>query len=156
AFVLMHGASIADRGPWEYLKSLWPHIEIVAHPGRPAGDGGHGHTHDHGHGHEHEHDHAHAQVAPVEPVAWHQWGTYASGAGFGLLISGMIFSLELFGTVIKSGVLAVRLFANMFAGHMVLAMILLFIYQAGKGGLTPLWGAVTVASVLGNIALSLL
>ena len=44
----------------------------------------------------------------------------------------MIFVIELFGTVIKSGVLAVRLFANMFAGHMVLAMILFFIYMVGE------------------------
>jgi len=154
AFVLMHGASIADRGVVRYLKSLWPHIEIVAHPGHPAGHGGHDHAHDHDH--DHGHDHAHVQAAPAEPVAWHQWLTYGAGAGFGFIISLMIFSLELGGTLIKSGVLAVRLFANMFAGHMVLAMILLFIYLAGKGGLTPLWGAVTVASVLGIIALSLL
>ena len=44
-----------------------------------------------------------------------------------------IFVIELLGTVIKSGVLAVRLFANMFAGHMVLAMILLFIVIGGQG-----------------------
>ena len=76
----------------------------------------------------------------------------------GWLFSGMIFFIELVGTVIKSGVLAVRLFANMFAGHMVLVMILLFVYQVGKaaGGPTPLWGAVTVFSVLGVVALSLL
>ena len=80
----------------------------------------------------------------------------------GWLFSGMIFVIELVGTVIKSGVLAVRLFANMFAGHMVLAMILLFIVTVGNyalettGGPTALWGAVTVFSVLGVVALSLL
>ena len=67
----------------------------------------------------------------------------------------MIFVIELLGTVIKSGVLAVRLFANLFAGHTVLAMILFFIVMAGNA--TPaLWGGITVASVLGVTALSLL
>jgi F-type H+-transporting ATPase subunit a len=68
-------------------------------------------------------------------------------------ISLMIFVIELFSSIIKSGVLAIRLFANMFAGHMVLASILLFIVAARE---SPLWGVVTVASVLGVIALSLL
>jgi len=74
----------------------------------------------------------------------------------GWFFSLMIFAIELLGSVIKSGVLAVRLFANMFAGHMVLAFILLFIYQVGQLGLGPLWGGVTLASVLGVAALSLL
>jgi F-type H+-transporting ATPase subunit a len=74
----------------------------------------------------------------------------------GWLISLFIFTLELVGTVIKSGVLAVRLFANMFAGHMVLATILLFVYQVALLGRVYLWGAVTIGSVLGVVALSLL
>ena len=68
----------------------------------------------------------------------------------------MIFFIELMGTFIKSFVLAVRLFANMFAGHLVLSFILLFIYMAGKGGFSPLWLVVTPASIVGQIALSLL
>jgi F-type H+-transporting ATPase subunit a len=74
----------------------------------------------------------------------------------GFIISAMIFVIELLGTVIKSFVLAVRLFANMFAGHVVLAVILMFIVIAGTGGLSWMWGAVTFASVLGVVALSLL
>ena len=59
--------------------------------------------------------------------------------------------------MIKAFVLAVRLFANMFGGHMVLATVLLFIYLAGMGGASYLlWGSVTLASVLGIVALSLL
>jgi F-type H+-transporting ATPase subunit a len=53
-------------------------------------------------------------------------------------------------------VLAVRLFANMFAGHTVLAVILLFILTAAQGGNRWLLGGVSVASVLGVVALSLL
>jgi F-type H+-transporting ATPase subunit a len=60
------------------------------------------------------------------------------------------------GTVIKSFVLAVRLFANMFAGHMVLASIMLFIVIVGHHGLDLTWGVVTVASVVGVVLLSLL
>jgi F-type H+-transporting ATPase subunit a len=75
---------------------------------------------------------------------------------FGLFLSAAIWTIEMFGTVIKSFVLAVRLFANMFAGHMVLASLLLFIVIVGQGGIGMLWGVVTVSSVLGVVALSLL
>ena len=45
----------------------------------------------------------------------------------------------------------------MFAGHLVLANILLFIILVGNAfGTGLLWGGVTIASVLGVIALSLL
>ena len=73
----------------------------------------------------------------------------------GWFFSGMIFLIEFMGTFIKAGVLAVRLFANMFAGHAVLAMIMLFIAMAINSG-PLLWGSITVASVLGQVALSLL
>lgn len=65
----------------------------------------------------------------------------------------MFFVIEIFGLVVKHFVLAVRLFANMFGGHMVLAVILSFI--AATAG-TALWYVVTPASVLGSVALSML
>jgi F-type H+-transporting ATPase subunit a len=74
----------------------------------------------------------------------------------GWFFSLAIFTIELVGTIIKSGVLAVRLFANMFAGHTVLAVILLFIYSAAVAGNGFLLGGVSIASVLGIVALSLL
>jgi F-type H+-transporting ATPase subunit a len=74
----------------------------------------------------------------------------------GWLLSGFIYAIELFGTVIKSGVLAVRLFANMLAGHLALAMILTFIFVVGQTAGLLLWGTVTAASVFGQVALSLL
>jgi F-type H+-transporting ATPase subunit a len=73
---------------------------------------------------------------------------------FGFVLSVLIMGIELMGTVIKSFVLAVRLFANMFAGHMVLAMILGFIVLAGNS--IVLWPFVTFFSVVGVVALSLL
>jgi F-type H+-transporting ATPase subunit a len=75
---------------------------------------------------------------------------------FGFVISLAIWLIEMFGTAIKSFVLAVRLFANMFAGHMVLASVMLFIVIAGHAGNWWLWGAVTFASVAGVVGLSLL
>jgi F-type H+-transporting ATPase subunit a len=75
--------------------------------------------------------------------------------GLGYVLKPMIFVIEMFGTVIKSGVLAVRLFANMFAGHTVLAMILSFIITAANA-VPLLWGSITFASVFGVVALSLL
>ena len=72
------------------------------------------------------------------------------------MFSSFIFAIEMFGTVIKSFVLAVRLFANMFAGHMVLATILLFIVIGRPTPSLALWTMVTVASVLGVVGLSLL
>lgn len=75
---------------------------------------------------------------------------------FGLFLSAAIWAIEMLGTVIKGFVLAVRLFANMFAGHMVLASILLFIVIVGNNGLNLLWGVVTASSVLGVVMLSLL
>jgi F-type H+-transporting ATPase subunit a len=74
----------------------------------------------------------------------------------GWVFSLFIFVIELFGTFIKSGVLAVRLFANIFAGHLVLVTILTFIYAVGMVGNPLLWGGVTVASVIGVALLSLL
>jgi F-type H+-transporting ATPase subunit a len=76
--------------------------------------------------------------------------------GLGYFIKPLIFFIELMGTFIKSAVLAVRLFANMFAGHMVLATILFFIVSTANVVPVMLWGGITVSSVLGQVALSLL
>jgi len=64
----------------------------------------------------------------------------------------MIFAIEILGLLIRHFVLAVRLLANMFAGHLVLGVILAFI--GATGGLV--WYGVMPASVLGATALSLL
>jgi F-type H+-transporting ATPase subunit a len=73
----------------------------------------------------------------------------------GFLIKVVVFVIEIIGILARNGVLAVRLFANMFAGHMVLATILIFI-QITANQHWALWGTVTVTSVLGILALSLL
>lgn len=88
------------------------------------------------------------------------WPKMEIPMGMGYFIKPMIFVIELLGTVIKSFVLAVRLFANLMAGHLVLSVILMFILMTRPttGALHELglWGGVTLASILGVVALSLL
>jgi F-type H+-transporting ATPase subunit a len=66
---------------------------------------------------------------------------------------GLMFLIEVAGLLIRHVVLAVRLFANMFAGHVVLAVILGFILMA-RG--SSLYVPVVASSVIGVILLSLL
>ncbi len=68
------------------------------------------------------------------------------------MLWGMMFVIEIAGLFIRHIVLSVRLFANMLAGHIVLAVILGFIVQA-SGAITLL---VTPASIIGSVAISLL
>jgi F-type H+-transporting ATPase subunit a len=85
------------------------------------------------------------------------WPHFDVPYGLGYLLKPMIFLLEWMGVLVRNLVLAIRLFANMFAGHVVLATILIFIYVAGTAGASyGLWGTVTAASVVGQVALSLL
>ena len=56
-----------------------------------------------------------------------------------LAISLMLWPIEFVGLVLKCFVLAVRLFANIFAGHMVLATILLFIPAVRNSGPALEW-----------------
>jgi F-type H+-transporting ATPase subunit a len=65
----------------------------------------------------------------------------------------MILALEIVGLLIKHSILAVRLLANIFGGHLVLAMIVGFI-PAMAGSL--LWYGVTPLAVFGGTAICLL
>jgi F-type H+-transporting ATPase subunit a len=65
----------------------------------------------------------------------------------------VIWIIELVGFFIKHGVLAVRLFANIMAGHTVIAVILGFI--AASAG-TGLWYGVMPASIFGQVAIGML
>jgi F-type H+-transporting ATPase subunit a len=65
----------------------------------------------------------------------------------------MIFVIELLGLFIKHFVLAIRLLANMMAGHVVLSVIMAFIVVTAE---MTLWWGVMPASVLGATALSML
>jgi len=67
---------------------------------------------------------------------------------------GLMFVIEIAGLMIRHVVLAIRLFANMFAGHVVLSVILGFILMCRF--LSPSFWVVMPASVVGVILLSLL
>jgi F-type H+-transporting ATPase subunit a len=83
------------------------------------------------------------------------WPHFDVPYGLGFPLKLFIFFIEIFGVLVKNAVLAVRLFANMFAGHMVLATILIFIYAAKTVG-DFMWGTITLSSVSGIVLLSLL
>ena len=74
-------------------------------------------------------------------------------AAIGIVLKPTIFVIEVFGLLVKHFVLAMRLFANMFAGHLVLAVILSFIAMTAS---SLFWYAVMPASIFGSIALSML
>lgn len=65
----------------------------------------------------------------------------------------LMWVIEFIGLIIKHGVLAVRLFANIMAGHTVIAVILGFIAAIGNG---PLFYLVAPASVFGQVGIGLL
>jgi len=73
--------------------------------------------------------------------------------GLGYVLVPMIFAIELMGLCIKHFILSIRLLANMFAGHLVLAVIVGFIAQTAD---MAVWWGVMPASVFGAVALSLL
>jgi len=70
-----------------------------------------------------------------------------------IFIKPMILCIEVMGLLIKHTILAVRLLANMFAGHLVLAVIVGFIAVFAA---SPAWYGVMPVTVLGAVALSVL
>ena len=66
----------------------------------------------------------------------------------------LMFVIEIFGFLVKHAVLAIRLFANMLAGHLVLAIFVAFIGVVSVSA--PLFWVVAPASVFASIAFSLL
>jgi F-type H+-transporting ATPase subunit a len=66
----------------------------------------------------------------------------------------MIFVIEIFGLLVKHFVLAVRLFANMFAGHLVLAVFIGFVGVVWTSG--ALFYTIGPVSFLAALGLSLL
>jgi F-type H+-transporting ATPase subunit a len=166
-------ASIYVTGALAVIVFFAIHGSAILSMGSSAGGHGHG---DHGHGHDHGHaDHAHGDHAhshaphaaqPANPVAVVGRGSWrylqslwphidVPIPGVGLVIKLLVFVIEIVGILVRNAVLAVRLFANMFAGHMVLATILLFITMAANTH-WALWSTITISSVLGIVALSLL
>ncbi|HBT76367.1 MAG TPA: ATP synthase F0 subunit A [Planctomycetaceae bacterium] len=72
-----------------------------------------------------------------------------------IFLKPMLFVIELVAYFIKFGVLAIRLWANMFAGHVVLAVFLGFIAAAAAQSLA-VWSGVAALSVFASVCFSLL
>jgi F-type H+-transporting ATPase subunit a len=62
-----------------------------------------------------------------------------------LIIKPMLFFIEIFGMLVKHSVLAIRLLANMFAGHTVVAVLMAFI--SGTAAYGAIWYPVMLGSV---------
>ena len=76
-----------------------------------------------------------------------------------IILKPAIFLIEVVGLCIKHFVLAVRLLANMMAGHLVLAVLVAFVAAVGTQVYSythPLFLTVAGASIVGAVALSLL
>jgi len=72
----------------------------------------------------------------------------------GMVIKPLVWVIEFIGLLIKHFVLAVRLYANMLAGHTVIGVILGFIAVAANEGVV--WYLVTPASIFGQVAIGML
>jgi F-type H+-transporting ATPase subunit a len=73
-----------------------------------------------------------------------------------LWLAPILVPVELLGLLAKTFALAVRLFANMVAGHTLLAVLLGFILSAGVGAGAAVGFAVAVPVVLGSVAITML
>src|SRR5262249_54252053 len=94
-----------------------------------------------------------AGMAEVGPVRfWKMVPTMDLPFALALFLIPLMWVIEFIGLNIKHGVLAVRLFANIMAGHTVIAVILGFI-GAVSG---PLFFLVAPASVFGQVGIGLL
>jgi F-type H+-transporting ATPase subunit a len=73
-----------------------------------------------------------------------------------LWLAPLLIPVELIGMLAKTFALAVRLFANMIAGHVLLAVLVGFILSAGSSAGAGMGLAVAVPVVLGSIGISML
>jgi F-type H+-transporting ATPase subunit a len=100
-------------------------------------------------------------LAIVAFVVWQVAGIRANGlgpylkhflGGAPIWLAPMMVPLEILGMFIKPFALAVRLFANMIAGHTVLAVLLMFTTMAFAAGVGLGWG-VSIAVVLAGVVM---
>lgn len=75
-------------------------------------------------------------------------------AALGIILKPMMFVIEVFGLLVKHFVLAIRLFANMFAGHLVLAVFTAFIGATAAN--LVIWCVVSFPSMAVIIAVDFL
>ena len=81
----------------------------------------------------------------------HNFGGLVPGPWYLFPIAMLVFTVELTGHFIKPVALAIRLFANMFAGHTLMAVLLSFGVMAGKAGMGTL-GITSISLISGGAA----
>jgi F-type H+-transporting ATPase subunit a len=86
---------------------------------------------------------------------WYQSPDFDLPWVVGIPLKIFVLAIEIGGLFIKHGVLAVRLLANMVAGHLVLLGVMGIIASAAAGP-TWSWSVATILSVLGSVVFSLL
>jgi len=100
-------------------------------------------------------------LAIVAFVTWQVNGIRSNGlvnylkhftGGAPLWLAPLMIPLEFIGMLIKPFALAIRLFANMFAGHMVLAVLLMFTTTAFAAGAAIGW-SISIVVVLASVAM---
>lgn len=69
-----------------------------------------------------------------------------------IIIKPMVFVIEVAGLLIKHGVLAIRLLANMFAGHVVLLAVMALAFSL-QGARSDMWWLTAIISVVGSTLL---
>lgn len=104
-----------------------------------------------------------AALAGVSFLAWHLWGIRSVGVvkylryivpPVPLVLWPLMLVIEIVGHFVRPFALTMRLFANMFAGHIAIATVLGFTAALTKDTLV-LGGAISLAGVLGAVALTL-
>jgi len=84
----------------------------------------------------------------VKGYLQHLTGGLVPGPVYLLPVVAIVFVVELAGQFIKPMALAIRLFANMVAGHTLMAVLVSFGAQAAKGGMGVVgWGSIGVVSL---------
>jgi F-type H+-transporting ATPase subunit a len=87
----------------------------------------------------------------------HCTGGLVPGPWYLFPVAMLVFVVELAGHFIKPAALAIRLFANMVAGHTLMAVLLGFGAMAAKGGMGTLgWGSISLVSIIAAIAITFL
>jgi F-type H+-transporting ATPase subunit a len=87
----------------------------------------------------------------------HCTGGLVPGPIYLLPVALLVFVVELAGHFIKPAALAIRLFANMVAGHTLMAVLLGFGIAALKAGMSPLgWGSITLVTGIAAVAITFL
>lgn len=93
----------------------------------------------------------------VKGQLMHLFGGLVPGPILLFPVALIVFVVELLGHLIKPAALAIRLFANMLAGHTLMAVLLSFGAMAMKGGMgVGGWAPITLISGIGAVAIMFL